>query len=198
MKIKGKLKSQAGFSLAETMLAVLILLLVSMLMANGIPTVKAVYENVTVGANARVLLSTTVAALRNELGTAKDIKVEGDKVTYYSTDTHSTSSIYKNDVSGEAAAIMLQEYAYNLNELMNIGEASRYVNATAPRRLVTAVSATEGLYCTYESVSTTANTITFNNLCVRRKKGDKDMETPVKPIDQLTIHVAFGPVTSIP
>lgn len=105
MNTKRKLRNQSGFSLAETLLAVLILLLVSLLLANGMPTVKAVYERVTIGANARVLLSTTVATLRNELGTAKDVIVNGTAVNYYSIDTHTTSSIYLKDKS-----IMLNEY----------------------------------------------------------------------------------------
>ena len=65
LKLKKRLKNQAGFSLAETLLAVLIMLLVSVIVANGIPVARNVYNNVIVGANAQVLLSTTVTALRN-------------------------------------------------------------------------------------------------------------------------------------
>ena len=40
MRIKEKLKNRSGFTLAETLLAVLILLLVSVIVANGIPVAR--------------------------------------------------------------------------------------------------------------------------------------------------------------
>jgi len=49
-----KMKSQAGFSLAETLVAILILLLVSVIVANGVPVAQNAYEKVVVGANAKV------------------------------------------------------------------------------------------------------------------------------------------------
>ena len=62
MTIKKKLKGKSGFTLAETLLAVLILLLVSTIVANGIPVARNVYNNVIIGANAQMLLSTAVTA----------------------------------------------------------------------------------------------------------------------------------------
>ena len=57
--IKRKLHTQ-GFTLAETLLAVLILLLVGVIMTTGIPAAKNAYEKVVVASNAEVLLSTTI------------------------------------------------------------------------------------------------------------------------------------------
>ena len=42
MKRKSKLKSRSGFTLAETLLAILILLLVSSIVAQGIPVARNV------------------------------------------------------------------------------------------------------------------------------------------------------------
>ncbi len=88
--VKRKLKKKSGFTLAETLLAVIILLLVSLILANGISVMKNVYENLIIGSNAQVLLSTTVESFRNELGTAWDVQApDGEKsVFYYSGDTN--------------------------------------------------------------------------------------------------------------
>ena len=59
-KAKSKLKDSRGFSLAETLLAVLILLLVSVVVATGMPAVTNAYNKVVLGANAKTMLSTAV------------------------------------------------------------------------------------------------------------------------------------------
>lgn len=193
MSIKRKLKSQTGFSLAETLLATLILLLVSVLMANGIPTAKTVYEKVTIGANARVLLTTTVSTLRNELGTAKSIAVDASNnaVIYHSTDTKATSKIYLDS----AGHIMLQEYAYGA---YGGGDALNGLSSPVPaRRLVTAVSATEKLYVTFTGISrVNDNLIEITGLQVKREgDGDKVYATLGTTDNKLKIRVSFGPVT---
>ena len=55
-----------GFTLAETLLAVLILLMVSSIVAAGIPSARRAYEKVVLASNAEVLLSTTITTLRHE------------------------------------------------------------------------------------------------------------------------------------
>ena len=99
MTIKKKLKSKSGFTLAETLLAVLILLLVSTIVANGIPVARNVYNNVIVGANAQMLISTAVTALRNELGTAQDVAVgtNNTDITYYKPSIGAYSKLSVND-----------------------------------------------------------------------------------------------------
>ena len=67
-----KIRDAHGFTLAETLLAVLILLMVSGIVAAGIPVAKKAYEKVVLAADAQLLLSTTVAELRDEIGTAWD------------------------------------------------------------------------------------------------------------------------------
>lgn len=106
MKARKKLNNRSGFTLAETLLAVLILLLVSGIVATGVPAAKNAYLKVVVGSNAQALLSTTAAALRDELGSAWSVKNEGtDIVSYYSSDTGAISEL---DCSGDN--IQLREY----------------------------------------------------------------------------------------
>ena len=58
MKRKRKLRSNKGFTLAETLLAVLILLLVSTIVATGIPAARNAYEKVVEASNAQAVLAT--------------------------------------------------------------------------------------------------------------------------------------------
>ncbi len=104
-RIIRKLKNTAGFTLAETLLTVVILLLVSGVVATGMPAAVNAYRNAIDAANAQVLLSTTVNALRNELSTARDVQVSGTTITYTGADTGSRSTI---DLS--SSPFTIQEY----------------------------------------------------------------------------------------
>ena len=102
-----KLKRAAGFTLAETLMTVLILLMVSAVVAGGMPAAMNAYHKAVDAANAQLLLSTTVNALRDELSTAWDVEVNGTTITYQSSDTGGKSKIsVEND-----GKIMLQEFA---------------------------------------------------------------------------------------
>lgn len=87
-RIVPKLKNKAGFTLAETMLAVVMLVLIT---ASALPAAMTAYRNAIDAANAHALLSTTVDALRGELSTAWDVTVNEKTVTYKSSDTGSRS-----------------------------------------------------------------------------------------------------------
>ena len=110
-----KLNSQAAFTLAETLITVLILLMVSAVVAGGVPAAANAYAKAVDAANAHVLLSTTVDALRSELSTAWDVEnIKSDEagekgITYYSSAIGSQSKIYISD-SDSDGKIMLQEY----------------------------------------------------------------------------------------
>ncbi len=79
-------KCQAGFSLAETLIAILILMMVSAIVAGVMPAASNVYTKTVDAANAQVLLSTSMNMLRGELGPAQEIEA---------TPAGSTSIVYK-------------------------------------------------------------------------------------------------------
>lgn len=183
MNARRRLRGAGGFTLAETLLAVLILLMVSLIVANGVPAARNVYEKVTIGANAQVLLSTTVTALRDELGTARDVTVSGNAVTYYSADIGAMATI-----SCEAnAPIMLREYvsADALVPAKDPAAPSEENPNRFLRRLVTASAATGDLYNTYGSVAYADGVLTFSNLEVRRASAS----APVASLAALKIRV---------
>lgn len=166
-----KLKNQKGFSLAETLLAVLILLLVSVIVANGVPAAQSAYEKVVLGANAKVLLSTTISALRDELATATKVKVATDNktITYYSADKGAVSEIYI-EPSG-MPVIKLKEYS-SVNPTDFTGNTAIYDGMENVRNLVSGQAATGDLYVTYDSIDNyTAgdDSITIKGLKVARQ-----------------------------
>ena len=166
MRFKRKLKGRRGMSLAETLLAVLILALASTIVATGMPVARNAFEKVVLGANAQVLLSTAVSTLRNQLGAAWDVKVEtipasGDPdsggtqcLSFYSPDTGARSRIFlKEDASADpsdenAQTAMVREYAQSSN-LTGLGITVGSTSAAHP--LVSAKASTAGMYVTYET-----------------------------------------------
>ena len=162
MKWMRKLKERAGFTLAEMLLATLILLLGSSIVVAGIPAAKNAYEKVVLGSNAQILLSTTAAALRDELGTAWDVKTDGTgKLLYFSADTGAVSKLYIQE-----NMIMLQEYA-GLEDID--GNKTGRV-----RPLISEAAATSDLYVTYGSVSYDGQNgiVKFSDLKVCRSSND--------------------------
>ena len=180
MRAKDKLRSQNGFTLAETMLAVLILLLVSVIVATGMPAAKNAYEKIVVASNAQALLSTAATSLRNELGTAWNVIIdddtaitkagkEGTFVTYNSANTGGLSKI----AIAPDIGITLQEYkqvnVFNVMDgnFLNNNEDSSLLE-TQSRSLVsekTGSGDSSGkLKVTYESVLYKDDCVVFSKL----------------------------------
>lgn len=176
-KLNNLIRNSRGFTLAETLLAVLILLMVSFIVATGVPVAKNAYEKVVLASNAEVLLSTTISSLRNELGTATRIEPEGTTITYLNETRGSMSKIYLD--SSERNTIMLQRYIQS----GGMGKDSDAV------RLVSETASTPDLYVTYTSVTYSNGIITFGGLSVNRKSGS----TGLAVRDSLSIRVISDP-----
>ena len=172
-----KLKSAAGFTMGEMLVAILILLMAAVVVMRGVPAAKAAYEKVTMSANAQLLLSTTVSSLRDQLSTAKDVKVSDKTVTYYSADTGNTSQISV----AEDGVIMLQEYMGNTVAGDTVGDEEK----PAARQLVTAKASTAELSVTYSGVSYADGVVTFTGLEVGSPSGG----TILADLDTLMIRV---------
>ena len=164
-----KLKSRSGFTLGEMLVAVLILLMVSAVVAQGVPSAANVYRRTIDAANAQVLLSTTVNALRDELTTARGVTVTDNKVSYYSADTGARTQILVND-RGE---ILVQDYM----------DYTGAMETSHP--LVSNAAATKNLQISYSSVSETNGLVCFKDLTVRNINTDAE----VVSLASLRIHV---------
>ena len=204
--IRKKLKTASGFTLAETLLAVLILLMVSVIVATGIPAAKNAYEKVVLASNADALLSTTISSLRNELGAAKISKPEsgGAPITYisyysgaasydavsgnYVTSGTQSMICLNEDFTGDYAdykstadpgkCIMLQRYA-PLGGINYSPEMQAQMKAV---RLVSKAASNQNLYVTYDSVTYANGILTFTGLKVCRDSDNNAHHPLTKPI----------------
>lgn len=91
-----------GFTMAEMLITILIMLMVSSIMAAGIPVAANALKKVVDTANAHALLSTTMTCLRDELSTAEaaSITVSPDEKTIAYTTSDGSRSIIRSQDDG--------------------------------------------------------------------------------------------------
>ena len=99
-----KIKGNKGFTLAETLMVLLIVSLVSIIVAGALPTAIKVYKGIMDYSNAQVLLSSAITKLRDELSTATEIEVLGEEISYKS------SIGAKNRIYLTEDGVYIQEY----------------------------------------------------------------------------------------
>ena len=159
-KIRNRKK---GFTLVETLISVLILLLLTALTARGISVATKAYVDVVNSANAQLLLSTTISEIRDELSTATDIVIEDDAITYLSSKTGDESII--GEYSGteyENGSIVITEYVNNSS-------------GSKTRLLVSKEASNKNLFCTYEMVKYNDGLVRFTNLVVKKIGSDESL-----------------------
>lgn len=171
--VKGKLHNNRAFTLAETLVAILILLMVSSILASGIPVAKKAYDKVVVASNAEVLLSTTISALRNELGTARNVNISGTTTIIFFNETLNTRSrIYLaegSEIEPDSKPIPEGTIIYQRYYKTNISSDD---DRTGDKiRLVSAEASNKNLIVTYGSVAYSDGIITFTDLKVLRETG---------------------------
>ena len=184
--VKNRIRDISAFTLAEALVAVIILLLVSGVVAAGIPAAIRAYDNVVIASNAEVLMSTAINELRTELSTAEIIDSDSSSLTYYNSAAGCNSKIY---CDGAGSSIMYVRYsptplvpednwitggAGGSGSSGQTSEDNSTVPAGDPVELVSreASDRQNGLRVSYDSVSYSDGLITFTNLAVYRKNGD--------------------------
>ena len=182
-----KLNQQKGFSLAEMLVAVLILLMVSAVVAGGVPAASNAYSKAVDAANAQVLLSTAATALRDELGTAKNVSISGETVRYYSADNGNYSELSKG-TKDSRSVIMLKSYLGETIEDSgsDASDVTLGGSKTVQWELVSSAAITKKLGLTYESVSFDKGIIMFMNLQVLKNSN------VLAELDKLEIRVISG------
>ncbi len=155
-----------GFTLAETLIAILILMMVSSVIAGALPAASNAFTKTVDAANAQVLLSTAITVLRDELSMATGVSHDGMSITYRSGSLGSVSEITKVTDGIKITTW----YGYGK------GDAS----SGKGRYLVSQKASTKDLCLTYDSVTVQDGVITFQNLQVVKK-------------DKSGTHVLAGP-----
>lgn len=157
MKAIRKKCNSAGFSLAEALVTVLILLMVSAIVAAGMPAAREALQKAVDAANAQTLLSTTATALRAELCEAADVKTDaaGQVESFRSTRTNASTAL----LSPTDGSIQIWDYS-------NVTGA----DATTPRPLVSAALSKSRLRTAFDSITydSASGIFTVENLRVER------------------------------
>ena len=170
-KLRNKWMGRSGFTLAETLMTVLILLMVTAVIAGGVPAAVKAYDKVIIGANAQVLLSTATTRLREELGAASKVSVSAaggeavETVIDYTSADGSRSRIYLVNEATTKRGINLWQY----RDIYTKDDAeTKYghllVSQAASNR--DRLNSSKSLYILYDSVSFTGGVVTFTNLRV--------------------------------
>ena len=169
---RARIRSSRGFTLAETLMAILILLMVTAIVAAGIPVASNALKKAVEASHAQVLLSTTMTALRDELTTAKNIPDLGG-----SNDT----TIDYTDENGVESKIYLASNGIMLEK--------EYPSETKSRLLVSQKAATSDLYAEFTDASydRDAGVLTISGLTVKRGNGSTiadldDLEFKIKVV----------------
>ena len=175
--IINRLKANAGFTLAETLVTILILLMVTSVVAGGIPSAVTAYSKAVDAANAQVLISTTVNALRGELSTAKDVHLNGNDVIYISPDTGSKTKLY-----------LASDHTIMVQDFLKYDESGPQTQGEKPveaRKLVSDKTVTDTLQISYSSVNWNTDdkkeVLQFNGITVTKD------DTEIVTIDSLYI-----------
>lgn len=156
---KTRLRETRGFSLTETLAAMIILLLVTGIAAGSFPVVRSAYESAIDAANAHTLLNTAAIALRNELCLAKDGELldrseDGKNAGlcgFLYTDPSSgyQSKLYlKNDEDGHPTGIWVERFVNWETEASEKPE---------PQKLLPEANEKSGLRVVYRDVDLTGD-----------------------------------------
>ncbi len=126
MKNRTLQRRRAGFTLTETLMTTLILLMVTAIVAAGIPAAVNAYDKVLDAANAQILLSSAISRLEEELSTAVEVwtdSTDNKTVEGYSHYKYSYKISLDND---ETNGITIKYTKYK-NDKVKIPEARQLV-----------------------------------------------------------------------
>lgn len=152
-------RRKSGFTLSETLIAILILLMVSAIVAGAIPTASNVYIKTVDAANAQLLLSTTITKLRDELSTAKRVvSYSASTIEFYNEHgarkivVVAKASSYPEGINGPGVWV----YPENTDTTSDATYGSPY-------RLVSQQAATSDMYVSLEFTGVSDGVITIGS-----------------------------------
>ena len=136
--IKKSFRDKRGFSLAEVLIAILLVLMMTSIVAAGMPAATNAYYIIVDSANAQTLLSTTMTSMRDELSSAKiESCSDSDKeIVFIGSDGSKTS------ITSESDGIYINPY-------LELGASS----SAYKRLLVSKAAANKNLYAAFDSIA---------------------------------------------
>lgn len=164
---RDKNRAKKGFTLVEMMLALLIFVALTCIVAMGIPVAFQTYQKVVKASDAQMALSTTSSALQGELGSATAVLLDGTTVSAFQGE----DGYWKKIANGEG------EGDNGLSETFGYidGSPAKFVafGTDSPQPLVPAKSIAEGLKVSVGSITYDASNqcFTVTNLQVKDADG---------------------------
>ena len=154
-------RARSGFTLVETLMALMIMVILTGLVAMGIPVAFDTYTKSVNASNAKVLLSTTTTVLRDEFSMAQKQATVGGKLYYMDRDGYWASlEIGTNTKNSKLPTITKQLYYGNISkdpdtELVELGD---------PQKLIPDSALTDALGIRLSGVSYNNGVFTINDL----------------------------------
>ena len=148
-------RSSAGFTLVETLMALVILVILTGVVAMAITPAFKSYTSAVDASNAQILLSTTTAELRSELGLAQAQQPGSDGVLYYKTSEGYWASLESTDQGIEKHVYLGDEPGQNELE-------------GSPTLLVSKAAQTDSLRVRFSDISYGDGVFAVNGLQVVR------------------------------
>ena len=208
-------RSQRGFTLAETLIAMLLMAFVGMIVTGGIAMGARVYGEIVERSNAELLLSTTLLELRDQLDRVQEVRTvtnSGVTTLYYRDRTSNwkalTSLGRKSDGTPEKnSKVPGGEQFREMPRGIYLTEFSGYSIAGAPtavlntQLMVSDEAAGKSLYATYESIEYKDGNFVITGLRVCNKNTgaviawldrDKNRNNPdgysylIRPLEKIT------------
>lgn len=178
MKQKNQKRNRGGFTLAETLIAVLILTMVAGIVAGGIPAARNALDKAVDTSHSQLLLSTTMTSLRNELATASSITCASETVNEdgsVAEDPAARKIISYVDSSGAVCTLQSEDDGIYVEKEASPDISSAVYHPGIPHRLlVSEQAATKNLYAAFTSASYSNGIVKIEGLKVCKKQGDSE------------------------
>lgn len=179
MKQKNQKRNRGGFTLAETLIAVLILTMVAGIVAGGIPAARDALDKAVDTSHSQLLLSTTMTSLRNELATASSITCASETVNEdgsVAEDPAARKIISYVDSSGAVCTLQSEDDGIYVEKEASPDISSVVYHPGIPHRLlVSEQAATKNLYAAFTSASYSNGIVKIEGLKVCKKQGDSEL-----------------------
>jgi type II secretory pathway pseudopilin PulG len=179
MKQKNQKRNRGGFTLAETLIAVLILTMVAGIVAGGIPAARNALDKAVDTSHSQLLLSTTMTSLRNELAMARSITCASepdDDDESVAEDPAARKIISYVDSSGAVCTLQSEDDGIYVAKEASPDISSDVYHPRIPQRLlVSEQAATKNLYAAFTSASYNNGIVKIEGLKVCKKQGDSEL-----------------------
>ena len=186
-RLNHKLRNEKGMTLAETLMAVLIMSIIFTAVGGGVVVMRNNYEKVTLKARAQVLITTAISLMNTDLDSATSVTKKGTNLCCFYSSRRNLMMTFKDDTQNPNRGICLVCTDSDGSEI----EGTQVV-------LVPQKKMTDSLYtCLVSKESpTTPGSITYHDgyfeytICVKKLSDDKVMETmnvmvsPISPIKE--------------